>query len=238
MMPTSGDAIRSEADRSEIRVSDVIRLEPDPPDSLGAGHPDTFDPDQPGALGLDHAESTAAVAPVWAGIVVGDLERSVDWYAEALGTAIAEHEPWFALVRFSDGSILELVAGDPQRPGSAFPSYRNDPGPPVMPGFRVTDPAETGRGMLVARWLPEWVVVVGPGGLRTVLCRGEGEARTGLVGFDVAGPDPERLTNWFGGFGAPVTARVAPCLQVVPVVAGLADADLVDPDGTALRLTS
>lgn len=238
MMPTSGDATRSEADRSEIRVPNVIRLEPDRPELRHPGHADAVDPDEPGFLDLDHAEPTAAVAPVWAGIVVKDLDRSVDWYAEALGTAIAEREPWFALVRFSDGSILELVVGDPQRPGSAFPSYRNDAGPPVMPGFRVADPAETGRGMLVARWLPEWVVVVGPGGLRTVLCRGEGEARTGLVGFDVAGPDPDRLTSWFGGFGAPVTARLAPCLQVVPVVAGLADAELVDPDGTALRLTS
>lgn len=234
MTPTSGDATRCEADRSESRVPDVIHLGPTPlgPDRPDPLRPDLLDPD------LDHPEPMTTVAPVWAGIVVRDLERSADWYAEALGTAIAEHGPCFALVRFSDGSILELVAGDPQRPGTAFPSYRTDPGPPVVPGFRVADPAETGRGMLVARWLPEWVVVVGPGGLRAVLCRGEGEARTGLVGFDVAGPDPEGLTSWFGGFGASVTAQAAPCLQVVPVVAGLADAELIDPDGTALRLTS
>lgn len=235
MMSSSGGAARSEADRAEVVSPDVIRLERHQPGSIDPDQPDPVDPDQPDPV---EGVGSLSVTPVWAGIVVRDLERSTRWYAETLGLAVAERGPGFALVRFADGSALELVAGEPERPGSAFPSYHDEPGPPVVPGFRVADPAETGRGMIVARWLPEWVVVVGPDGLRSVLCRGLGEACTGLVGFDVAGPDPESLTTWFGGFGARVRAGGAPCLRVVPVVAAPVDAELVDPDGTALRLTS
>lgn len=218
MMPSSGDVARSGAEGSEALMPDA-RSEADLPGSVGGREP-------------------LPVMPVWAGIVVRDLEQSSRWYTDALGLAVAERGAEFALLRFPDGSILELVSGQPDRPGSAFPSYGDDPGPPVVPGFRVPDPADTGRDMVVARWLPEWVVVVGPGGLRSVLCCGQGEARTGLVGFDVAGPDPEGLTAWFGGFGARVAVAAAPCLRVAPVVAGLADAELVDPDGTVLRLTT
>lgn len=206
---------------------DVVRLEPDQPDSIG--------PDQPDPI---EAAERRPVLPVWAGIVVRDLEQATRWYADTLGLTVAERGAQFALMRFTDGSVLELATGEPDRPGTAFPSYGGDPGPSVVPGFRVADPADTGRDMVVARWLPEWVVVVGPGGLRSVLCRGRGEARTGLVGFDVAGPDPAGLTAWFDGFGARVAVGPAPCLRVVPVVAGLGDNELVDPDGTVLRLTS
>lgn len=221
-MSPSGDATRSQAERLEIVMPDV---RPGP------------HPSEPGPPPADQAQRPTAVVPVWAGIVVRDLERSARWYSEVLGLDVAERGPGFALACCSDGSAFELVVGDPERPGTAFPSYHDDPGPAVVPGFRVIDPAEAGRHMVVARWLPEWVVVVGPGGLRAVLCCGDGDATTGLVGFDVAGPDPEGLTAWFGGFGARVIADFAPCLQVIPVLAGAAEAELADPDGTALRVT-
>lgn len=184
----------------------------------------------------DRAATASPVAvPVWAGIVVRDLERSARWYAEALGVAVADRGESFAVVRFRDGSVVELVTGDPARPGTAFPSYRDDPGPPVVPGFRVLEPAETARRLVVARWLPDWIVVVGPHGLRSVLCRGDGEGATGLVDFEVAGPDAESLTTWFAEFGAPVVVAAAERVRVVPVIAGLTDDVLTDPDGTMLR---
>lgn len=176
-----------------------------------------------------------AAVPVWAGIVVSDLDRSVRWYSDALSIAIVDRGATFAVVRFRDGSAFELVVGDPTRPGSAFPSYGTDPGPAVMPGFRVLEPAETARQLVVARWLPDWIVVVGPLGLRSVLCRGDGEASMGLVDFDIAGPDADALSEWYAGFGASMTVAHAERLHVVPVVAGLTDDELCDPDGTTLR---
>lgn len=174
--------------------------------------------------------------PVWAGIVVRDLERSVRWYTDALGVGVADRGESFATVQFRDGSTVELVTGDPNRPGTAFPSYRDDPGPSVIPGFRVFDPAEAARRLVVARWLPDWIVVVGPDGLRSVLCRGDGDAATGVVGFDVTAPDADALSAWFASFGAPTTVGRAERLCVVPVVAGRSDEELTDPDGTRLRI--
>lgn len=210
MSPSSDAAPRDAAPR------DAAQARP-PADAADAGRP-------------------ALARPVWAGVVASDLDRSARWYAETLGASVADRGAAYAVVRFRDGSRIELFAGDPARPGGAFPSYHDEPGPPVLPGFHVADPVEVSRPMVVARWLPEWVVVVGPGGLRAVLCTAEGDGARGLVGFDVAGPDPAALTAWFGGFGAAVAARAAERLRVVPVVAGHADVELADPDGTPVRV--
>jgi len=169
--------------------------------------------------------------PVWAGVVVSDLDRSVTWYTATLGCRVRERSRRLAVLGFSDGSTIELVLGDPTRPDSAFPSYHEDPGPPVMPGFAVDDPDELGRAFALASWLPQWVVAVGPQGLRVVLCDRSGSGR-GLCGFQVASPVPDAHREWFASFGATIDAVEADELSVAPIVLGTADARHRDPDGT------
>ncbi len=178
-----------------------------------------------------------SATPVWAGVVVSDLARSTAWYTATLGCAVTERSARLAVLAFPDGSTIELVLGDPTRPASAFPSYREEPGPPVMPGFSVEDPDELGRGFAIASWLPQWVVAVGPEGLRAVLCDRVGAGRA-LCGFRVASPVPDAHREWFASFGAVIEAVEADELSVGLRIRGTADAEHRDPDGTPVRIVA
>jgi catechol 2,3-dioxygenase-like lactoylglutathione lyase family enzyme len=177
---------------------------------------------------------------VWAGVIVRDLDASVAWYAETTGAAVEERADRWAALRFEHGSAIELQAGDPSAPGRTFPSYGSDAGPPVMPGFAVEDADEAALGLEVARALPGWVVVVAPGGLRVVLAERECAPGHGLVGFAFGSEQPEALRGFFEGLGIDAVVDRAPALAVAPVVAvpGVADGEVVDPDGNRLRLVS
>lgn len=176
----------------------------------------------------------APATPAWAGIIVRDLEASLAWYRDTLGCGLGDQGARWAVVTFPDGSAIELTVGDPARPGTAFPSYRDDDGPPVMPGFCVDEPAELARSFTVARWLPEWVVVVGPERLRVVLTCHRSDGARGLVGFRVRTPVVDDHRGWFDQLGAIVRVEAGPRLEVAPIVYGGADAELADPDGTAV----
>lgn len=177
---------------------------------------------------------TAAAA--WAGIIVRDLEIATAWYRESLPVvAIEEGSGWVALT-LDGGSCIELHAGDPAQPGLVFPSYGSSPGPPVLAGFGVDDPGEAATGLEVLRVFPDWVVVAVPDGLRVVLTDRQTDPGRGLVGFDFSSPEPEALGSFLRRVGLPGDVVAARRLHVVPVVAADRDGELVDPDGTVVRL--
>jgi catechol 2,3-dioxygenase-like lactoylglutathione lyase family enzyme len=173
---------------------------------------------------------------VWAGIIVADLVRAVPWYAAATGATLVESSDRWAALGFADGSGIELHAGDPERPGLTFPSYRRDPGPPVMPGYSVDDAEEAAAGLEVARSLPGWLVVVAPGRLRIVLADRDSDPERGIVGFRYESPEPGALTAYLAALGAPSAVAHGATLRVVPLLMAPHEGEVADPEGNALGL--
>lgn len=178
--------------------------------------------------------------PVYAGVIVRELDVSVTWYTRALGCRLAEEGAGWALLSFGNGSAFELFSGDPDRPGLTFPSYGafgDQAGPSVMPGFAVEEPEELALGLSVARRLPDWVVVVAPDGLRIVLSERDGDGASGLVGFRFSSPEPEAQRAFLGRVTVDATVDEGG-VGAVPLVAGDRDDELTDPDGTRIALVS
>lgn len=170
----------------------------------------------------------------YAGIIVSDLERSVGWYREQLsGAAVDGPADGWAKLRFGDGSEIELVEGDPARPGLSFPSYGSDAGPPVLPGYGCAEPDAVADGLPIARQLPGWIVVISPDGLRLVLSGSDSDERQGVVAFRYTSPDPQALESFLARLGVDAVIDEGP-LGVVPVLVGGREATLTDPDGTTL----
>lgn len=175
-------------------------------------------------------------APVYLGIIVSRLERSLAWYREHFGVQGEELTDGWAKLTFADTTEIELVEGDRSRPGLSFPSYGTDGGPPVMPGYGCAEPDDVAEGLVVARRLPDWIVVVAPDGLRVVLTSREGDARTGLVGFRYSSPEPDVQRSFLERIGSTDAVEGSDTVAVVPVIAAGRDAVLEDPDGTTLVL--
>lgn len=176
-----------------------------------------------------------SAVPVWAGVIVADLGTSTAWYATELGCVPDEVGDGWQALRFRDGSVIELYAGDRGRPSLIFPSYGAEREPPVMTGFAVEEPASVAADLRVARSLPGWIVVVAPDGLRVVLTDRDGDGASGLVGFRYTSPKPAPQRQFFDRLG--VMADVAEGDRgAVPVVAGSRDARVFDPDGGAVDI--
>lgn len=173
---------------------------------------------------------------VWAGIIVTSLDTAVAWYAKTTGAAHVDAGEGWATLRFPDGSGFELTQGNPAAPGTAFPSYGSDDGPPVMPGFAVEDSDAAVAGLTIARSLPGWIVVVAPGGLRVVIAVTDSDPTRGLVGFRFTSPVAEECSAFLERLGTTAEVEVGAAWQVIPVVAGPRDRTLADPDGNVLEL--
>lgn len=176
---------------------------------------------------------------VWAGIVVSDVETSAEWYAETVGGEIAERADGWVKLTLRNGTSMELFAGDRARLGRVFPSYGADPGPPVMPGYAVEDPAALVelRRLVVARSLPDWIVVSGPDLLRVVLTAGTPGRGRGLLGFRYTTDgvaDEQRA--FLDSLGVADSLQPGEAVGVVPIFRGRRDAQITDPDGTAIEL--
>jgi catechol 2,3-dioxygenase-like lactoylglutathione lyase family enzyme len=173
----------------------------------------------------------------YAGIIVTDLARSLAWYREQLPEALSDGvaDGWVKLT-FADDSEIELVEGDPTRPGLSFPSYGRDDGPPVLPGYACPDPDELAEGLTVARRLPDWIVVVTPDGLRLVLAGRDGDTKQGLVAFRYTSPDPAPQQQFLERIGSADEVVDGAGVTVVPVLAVGREATLTDPDGNTLVL--
>jgi catechol 2,3-dioxygenase-like lactoylglutathione lyase family enzyme len=176
---------------------------------------------------------------VWAGIVVADVEASAGWYARTLGGEVAERVDGWAKVVLRNGTSVELFAGDREQLGRVFPSYGADPGPPVMPGYAVEEPAALVelRRLLVARSLPDWIVVSGPDRLRVVLTTGTPGPGRGLLGFRYTTDgvaDEQRA--FFDSLGVADPLQPGEAVGVVPIFGARRDAQITDPDGTAIEL--
>jgi hypothetical protein len=174
---------------------------------------------------------------VYVAVIVTDLRAGASWYEAILRRPVTDQDGRWACIRLPNGSSVELVEGDPTRPGSAFPSYGNDTGPAVLPGFGVEDPEAATIGLRVARRLPEWVVVVAPDGVRLVVTsdEGVGTGGSGLVGFRFTTPMPEAQHAFLTGLGVPAAVE-AGAVGVVPVFASGRDALLTDPGGNPVQL--
>lgn len=175
-------------------------------------------------------------APVYLGIIVSALDRSLAWYCEQFDVEFRDRVQGSAMLRFPDDSEIELIEGDRSHPGLSFPSYGNDGGPPLLPGYGCIEPDETAEGLTVVRRLPDWIVVVAPDGLRVVLTDRDSDAHTGLVGFRFGSPQPEDQRSFFERIGSSDTVGQAGTVSVLPVIAADRDATLEDPDGTTLVL--
>lgn len=176
--------------------------------------------------------------PVWAGIIVRDLDASKGWYHDVLPVRDVEEGHGWVAFNLRGGSCVELHAGDPDKPGLSFPSYGASAGPAVMPGFGVDDLTVATDGFEVMRVFPDWVVVGVRDGLRVVLTDRVSEPREGLAGFAFTTPDPVSLGTFLThiGYDGPVSAGDR--LEVVPLLASDRDGDLVDPEGNLLRLVA
>lgn len=174
----------------------------------------------------------------WAGIIVRDLDVSAAWYRDVLPVQDIEQGDGWVAFNLVGGSCVELHAGDPDKPGLVFPSYGADPGPAVMPGLSVPDPVATSVSLDVMRVFPDWMVVAAGDGLRIVLTDRCVEPGQGLVGFAFTSPDPDALAALLAHVGFDAVVEPGARHQVVPLVAARSDGDLVDPDGTLLRLAS
>lgn len=175
---------------------------------------------------------------VWAGVICTDLEVSVPWYVDTFGGQLAERGGRWAVVRFADGSAFELYAGRRDMPGLTFPSYGRDAGPPVMPGYSLEEPEVAAETLEVARSLPDWIVVVGPLGLRVVLTSRDSTPDEGLVGFRYASPEPAALQEFLRSVGSDDAVASGQALEVVPVVRAGRSEQVTDPDGTVIDLVA
>jgi catechol 2,3-dioxygenase-like lactoylglutathione lyase family enzyme len=173
----------------------------------------------------------------WAGVIVGDLDASSRWYSDVLPVESTESGQGWIAFNLVGGSCVELHAGDRERPGLVFPSYGTQAGPPVMPGFAVDDVGEAAGGFEVLRVFPDWVVVAAPDGLRVVLTDRECDPGRGLVGFAFASPDPDSLAAFLASLGYGCEVVTGERHEVVLRVASDRECELVDPDGTVVRLT-
>jgi catechol 2,3-dioxygenase-like lactoylglutathione lyase family enzyme len=177
-------------------------------------------------------------SPCYVGVIVRDLETSVAWYTKTLRCRVAESGTGWASLELDGGSRVELTAGDPDQPGVAFPSYGNERGPSVLPGYNVEEPEDLAEGLTVARRLPEWIVVVAPDRVRVVLTRRECEPGRGLVGFRWLTPEPGEQRAFLDQLGVPGTVEEAPSSDVVPVIRGPRAAEVEDPDGHVLAIVT
>jgi catechol 2,3-dioxygenase-like lactoylglutathione lyase family enzyme len=176
----------------------------------------------------------------WAGVVVRDLDESLAWWASEVGGQIAEREPSWAKLRFTNGTTVELFAGDPADPGAVFPSYGPDPGPPILPGYALDDPegaAEAG-GLEVVRSLPGWVVVVAPDRLRIVLLTADVRRGPGLVGFRLTSTSAGDQRAFLDELGIAGPEVVDGEVAVVPIVRGRRAGSREDPDGRTVELVA
>jgi catechol 2,3-dioxygenase-like lactoylglutathione lyase family enzyme len=174
--------------------------------------------------------------PAYVGVVVADLERSTQWYVTTLGCMIEERSSRWVCLGFPNGTVIELFAGDPSCPSLTHPSFGLDSATPVIPGYAVDEPMLASNGLRIARWLPDWVVVVLPDALRIVLHRREVRSGRGLVAFRFASPDAAAQRGLLAALGSADLVDDHPTHGVVPVV--LADyCGLVnDPDGNLVEL--
>lgn len=181
-----------------------------------------------------------STSAAWAGIIVADLDASLPWYTRELGAVLAEQDRRWAKLAFPNGSAIELFEGDCASPGTTFLSYGDDPGPPVMPGYAVDDPAElaASQGLRVARALPGWVVVAAPDRLRLALVAADVGAGRGLVGFRFTTTEQEQQRRFLDRIAVVGPEIADGAVAVVPVIAARRAADLVDPDGTAIALVT
>jgi catechol 2,3-dioxygenase-like lactoylglutathione lyase family enzyme len=177
-------------------------------------------------------------AAAWAGIIVAELDRSLVWYTTNLACSVAEREPSWAKLGFANGSVIELFQGDRDDVATTFPSYGGDPGPPVMPGYAVDAPEELAEQhcLEVARALPGWVVVVAPDQLRLVLISSEVGRGRGLVDFRFVSTAGRAQHEFLTRLAIDGPEVVDGDVAVVPVVRGLRDAELTDPDGTTIMV--
>jgi catechol 2,3-dioxygenase-like lactoylglutathione lyase family enzyme len=174
----------------------------------------------------------------WAGIIVADVEASALWYHRELGGALTDHDERWAKLDFPNGTVIELFQGDRTDPGSAFPSYGLDPGPPVMPGYAVEEPADLAERehLEVMRSLPDWVVVAAPDRLRVVLLGGQPGRGNGLVGFRYTTTEPAAQQRFLEGIAGDGIDIADGEVAVVPILRGPRSGEVTDPDGTAITL--
>lgn len=175
---------------------------------------------------------------MWAGIIVRALDTSLPWYRRKVGGRVRESTPQWAALDLPDGACIELFQGDPKTPGSTFPSYGSDPGPPLLPGFAVEDPKQSAEGLRVARSFPGWVVVIAPDGLRVALLSSDAGPASTLVGFRLDSPRPSDLRVFLDELGLTAEVRKAAVSRVAPVLllTRAGDQTLVDPDGNEIAL--
>jgi catechol 2,3-dioxygenase-like lactoylglutathione lyase family enzyme len=172
----------------------------------------------------------------FAGVIVRDLATSIAWYTKTLACRLVESGSEWAVLELDGGSRLELTAGDPDRPGLVFPSYGNEPGPGIMPGFNVDEPDEVAAQLTVARQLPDWVVVIAPDRVRVVLTRRDCDPNRGLVGFRWLSPAPQRQQTFLDEVGIADTVFEADRPAVVPLIRGSRPAEVTDPDGHVIAI--
>lgn len=175
--------------------------------------------------------------PVYAGVVVSNLEQALVWYERVLDCHLAERGIGWVMLRFDNGSVIELFEGDPAQPERTFPSYGSHRGPSVMPGYAIEDPEFTAANLPVARQLPDWVVVVAPDGLRIVLSSREGDGHAGIIGFRFSSPDPDVQQAFLDQIEIkdPVLEGT---VGAVPLVAAERDGEVADPDGNRFLLVT
>jgi catechol 2,3-dioxygenase-like lactoylglutathione lyase family enzyme len=176
--------------------------------------------------------------PAYLGVVVRDLARSSEWYVTALGCVVEDAESQWACLVWPNGTMLELFAGDPGRPGLAHPGYGVGSRSPMLPGYAVEDPLVAARSLPIAQRFPDWVVVVTPDELHLVLQRVELRPGEGLVGFRYASPAPAPQRRVFSALGAVAVVADGPAHTVVPIVRGGRATSLTDPDGNAVDVVA
>lgn len=177
-------------------------------------------------------------AAAWAGIIVGELDRSLDWYTRNLACSVEEREARWAKLRFANGSAFELFEGDRHDVAATFPSYGRDIGPPVMPGFAVDAPEELAeeQGLQIARVLPGWVVVVAPDRLRVVLLASEMGRGRGLIDFRFVSTSGRAQQEFLTRLAVAGPEIADGEVDVVPVVRGVREGIFTDPDGTTIEV--
>jgi catechol 2,3-dioxygenase-like lactoylglutathione lyase family enzyme len=176
--------------------------------------------------------------PAYLGVVVRDLARSTEWYARVLGCVVEDAEAGWACLAWPNGTVLELFAGDPGRPGLAHPGYGVSSRSPMLPGYGVEDPLLAARSLPIAQRFPDWIVVVTPDELHVVLQRVELRSGDGLVGFRYASPAPGPQGRVLSALGAEAVVVEGPAHAVVPVVRCGRGESVTDPDGNAVDIVT
>jgi len=172
------------------------------------------------------------------GVVVRDLERSVEWYADEFGIEVGKRGPGWACLEFPNGTVVELFAGDPACPALADASYGTSSGTPILPGYGVEEPLVAATGFQIARRFPDWVVVVTADGLHVVLSRHEVGDGHGLVGFRYTSDDPPAQRAFLSRIGSDDPVDDGLPHGIVPLVVSDRCERVVDPDGNVLDVST